>query len=119
MALAPPLRVQTIEPQEACRSRGRWFRHRNEGIAGPYDDRLREVHPAAFANGGGRQEAQALATVGVDLEDLHPPPGPDALQVEAGDSAVVGKAEGEVWVFVERDHPAFLLKRIIANFARR
>jgi uncharacterized protein (DUF2236 family) len=38
--------------------------------------------------------------------------------METGDEPVVYEAEGEVRVFVERDHPAFLLKRIIANFAR-
>ena len=80
-------------------------RHRNERLAGPHDDRLREVHPAAFANGRRRQQAQPLAGAGVDLEDRHPPPGLDALQVEPGDDPVVGEAEGEVRVFVERQHP--------------
>jgi hypothetical protein len=39
--------------------------------------------------------------------------------VEAGDEPAVGEPEGEVRVFVERDHPAFLPRRIIANLARR
>ena len=66
-----------------------------------------QVHPAALAHGRRRQQAQPLAGAGVDLEDRHPPPGLDAFQVEAGDDPVVGEAEGEARVFVERDHPAF------------
>jgi hypothetical protein len=38
--------------------------------------------------------------------------------VEAGDDPVVGEPERKVLVLVQRDHPAFLRKRIIANFAR-
>jgi hypothetical protein len=96
-----------------------WLLHRNERLAGPHDDRFREVHLAALANGGGRQQAQALAGAGVDPEDFYPPPGLDAFQVEARDDPVVRKSEGEPGVFVERDHPAFFLTRIIASFARR
>src|SRR5262249_32210940 len=54
----------------------------------------------------------------VDPEDLHPRPNLDAFEMESRDDPVVGEAEGEMGVFVERDHPAFLLKRIIANFSR-
>ena len=60
------------------------FRHGDERLAGPHDERLREVHPAALAHGRRRQQTQALAGSGFDLEDFHPPPRLDALQVEAG-----------------------------------
>ncbi len=77
----------------------------------------RSTQPS-FAHGRRRQQAQPLAGAGVDLEDRHPPPGLDALQVEAGDDPVVGEAEGEPGVLVEWDHPAFFLNRISANFSR-
>ena len=73
-------------------------------LAGSHDDRLLKVHPAAVANSGRRQQAKPLAGDRVNLENRHPPPGPDALQVEPGDDAVVRKAEGEVRVFVEWQH---------------
>ena len=50
----------------------------------------------------GRQQAQALAGAGVDPVDFHLPPGLDAFQMEAGDDPVVGEAEGELRVVVER-----------------
>jgi len=47
------------------------------------------------------------------------PSGLDAFEMEAGDDPVIGKPEGEVRVVVEWDHPAFFLKRIIANLSFR
>src|SRR5437763_11205052 len=93
-------------------------RHRNERLPGPHDDRFGEVHPAALAHGGGRQQAQALAGAGVDLEDRDTPPGLDALQVEAGDGAVLGEPEREMRVVVEWNHPAFFLNRVSASLSR-
>src|SRR5262249_9941848 len=81
------------------------FGNGDKRFAGPHDDRLREVHPAALAYGSGRQQAQTLAAAGVDLEDLDPPPGLDAFQMKAGNEPVVGESEGEARVFVERKHP--------------
>jgi len=49
-----------------------------------HDDLLWKVYPAALAYSYGRQQAQPLAGAGVDLEDRHPPPGLNALQVEPG-----------------------------------
>ncbi len=56
------------------------------------------------ADARSHQRAQAFATGGFDLEDFYPPPGLDAFQVAARDDPVVGKAEGEVRVFVEGCH---------------
>jgi hypothetical protein len=79
----------------------RWDRHRNERLTGPHDNRLTEVHPTALSNCGGRQQTEALAGGGVNLVDLHQPPGFHSLQVEAWDDPVVGEAEGEVRVVVD------------------
>ena len=64
------------------------------------------------------QEAGPAARVSVDPEDLHPPPGLNAFQVNARDEPVVGKAKGEPGVVVEWDHPAFFFNRISANLSR-
>jgi hypothetical protein len=39
--------------------------------------------------------------------------------VETRNDPVIGEAEGEMRVFVERRHRAFLFTRISANFSRR
>ena len=79
-------------------------RRRDEPLTGPHDDRLGQVHPAAVADRRRGDQAQPLAGCGVELEDRDLPPGLDAFEVEAGDDPVVGEAEGEVRVTVERDH---------------
>ena len=60
------------------------FRHGDERFAGPNDNRRLQVHPTSVAHGGRRQQVQPLACAGVDPEDLHRPPGLNALQVEPG-----------------------------------
>src|SRR5437660_10302417 len=69
------------------------FRYDDERLSRPHDDRLHEVHPAAFANGRIRQQVQPLATVRVDLVHHHSPSGLDALQVATWNDPVVGEAE--------------------------
>lgn len=69
------------------------FRHRNERLAGPHDNRLQEVYPAALAHGDGRQQAQPLVAAGVDLEDRDTPPGLDNFQAVAGDDPVASESE--------------------------
>jgi hypothetical protein len=81
-----------------------WTRHRYERIAGPHHDRLRNVHPATFTHGRRRHYSQPLAGARVNLEDFYLPPGLDAFEVKARNDPVVGEAEGEVWVVVERKH---------------
>jgi hypothetical protein len=65
----------------------------------------------------GEQQAQTLAAAWVNLENRNPSHCLDAFQVKAGNNPVVGKAEREVRVTVERNHPAFFLNRIIASFS--
>jgi hypothetical protein len=48
----------------------------------------------------------------------HPPPGPDAFQVEGRDDPVVSEPEREVRVVVEWGHPTFFLNRISASLSR-
>src|SRR5262249_7543074 len=60
--------------------------------------------PAAFTHGRRRHQTQPLASVGVDLEDRHLPPGLNAFEMKARNDPVVGEAEGEVRVFVEWQH---------------
>jgi hypothetical protein len=50
------------------------FRDSDERLAGPHDDRLLKVNPAAVGKSGRRQRAQALAIAGVALEDPDIPP---------------------------------------------
>src|SRR5262249_8229851 len=70
------------------------FRKGDDRPPGPHDDRLLKAHPAVVANSGRRQQAKPLAGARVNLGNRHPPPGPDALQVEPGDDPVVGKLKG-------------------------
>jgi hypothetical protein len=114
MALLPSLH---IELQETCRSPGSWFPHRNECLAGSHNDWLQEVHPAAFAHGGRRQQAQALAGAGVDLEYRDTPPDLDAFQMKARNDPIIGETKRETRIFMEPDHPAFFLERMIAIFS--
>ncbi len=71
-------------PRQTDGVAARFDRHGDRPLAGPHDDRLREVHPAAFVHGGRRQQTQALASARVDLEDRATPPGLDSFQVESG-----------------------------------
>jgi hypothetical protein len=64
---------------------------------------------SAITSDPGRPPAEPLARGGVDLDDGDLPTRLDAFKVEALDDPVVGKAESEARVFVERDHPALLL----------
>ena len=81
----------------------------NKRFTGLHDDRLIQVHPAAFAHDCRRQQTQALTRHGVDPEYGHPPSGLNAFKVEPGNDSVVGESKGEVRVVVEWDHPAFFL----------
>ena len=47
---------------------------------------------------------QPLDGAGIDLEGRHPPPGPNAFEMKAGDDSILGKAEGETRVLVKRQH---------------
>jgi hypothetical protein len=46
-------------------------------------------------------------------------PGFNTFEMEPGNDPVGGEPEGEVRVMVERNHPAFFLERIRANFSLR
>src|SRR5262249_53627926 len=70
-------------------------------FAGPHQDRVGTVYPAGFAHGRRRQQTQALPGSWVDLDERHPPPRFDPLQVESRDDAVLGEAESEVRFLVQ------------------
>src|ERR1700733_9330639 len=74
----------------------RQVRHGDESIPGPYDNRLAQVHPAAFTHGRRRQQAQALAGARIDIEDRNAPTGLDAIKMETRNDPVIGEAEGEM-----------------------
>src|ERR1043165_1005847 len=92
-------------------------RHRNKRIPSPNDDRFGQIHPASFAHSRRRQQGQPLASARIDLEDRNTPTRLDAIKVETRNAPVFSEAESEPGILVQRDHPAFFLRRIIASFS--
>src|ERR1700722_5787347 len=80
--------------------------------------RIWEATQRALYAGPAHEGVQAEACVVGDPEDLHAPPGLNALQVKARDDPVIDEPESEPGVVVEWNHPAFFLNRISTSFSR-